>query len=395
MVRSLQGSRIVQNIAAHQVAAATGPSKAKWEITLSGNKLSAQRVGQSDESWRPSLFVEPDSMEATSAAPERPLRMLAALQDGGTARSGAKARREAPKNRWAWPAALTLVVVSAFLITLYVSGMAEMAGETPPDPSSRLPIVSVAPTSALPTAPPVVQPAAQPLPAAPASSPELSATATAPTALPPSAEPALPQVTANPEPTGPAKLEMRNDGLAALPGMATAVQAVSAQRAASAADAANATGSTVVATAAASAPATSRDQTRATPAKTSTAKSTAPKSRETSASGPRPAAKPKVQTATRNAPANHAVTNDPDAELVAAIMARSSGDRVSAANGERSSTIAALVRDCNALPDSGSALACRRRICEGYWGKAQACPRSMAPQAAAAAANPTSTGTAN
>lgn len=326
-------------------------------------------------------------MEATSAASERPLRMLAALQEGGTARSGARARREAPKNRWAWPAALTLVVISVFLVTLYVSGTADTADETQPDPTARLPIASVAPTSALPTSPPAVQPAAQPLPAVPATSTELATTAAAPTALPPSAE-------ANAEPTGPAKLEMRNDGLAALPGMASAVQAVSAQRAASAADSANVTPSTVAATAAASAPATSRDHARTSPAKATTAKSTAPKTREAAASSARPTAKPKVQAATRNAPANHAVANDPDAELVAAIMARSSGDRVSAAGSERSSTIAALVRDCNALPDSGSALACRRRICEGYWGKAQACPRSMAPQAAAAA-NPTSTGTAN
>jgi hypothetical protein len=86
---------------------------------------------------------------------------------------------------------------------------------------------------------------------------------------------------------------------------------------------------------------------------------------------------------------------DPDAELVAAIMARlevrRSGDgelarpAVAPAAGERGVSIAALVRDCNALPDSASALACRRRICEGYWGKAQACPKTLAPGAAARA----------
>lgn len=71
---------------------------------------------------------------------------------------------------------------------------------------------------------------------------------------------------------------------------------------------------------------------------------------------------------------------DPDAELVAAIMARMEpADSDRPASSERAGTIASLVRDCNAMGDSQSALTCRRRICAGYWGKAQACPRSMAP----------------
>ena len=40
-------------------------------------------------------------------------------------------------------------------------------------------------------------------------------------------------------------------------------------------------------------------------------------------------------------------------------------------------SIATLVRDCTARADKQEALACRRRICEGYWGKAQACPREL------------------
>jgi hypothetical protein len=108
-------------------------------------------------------------------------------------------------------------------------------------------------------------------------------------------------------------------------------------------------------------------------------------------------AKPKAQGTTtastaKSTAAPRTANNDPDAELVAAIMARSSGDPVT--GNERGSSIAALVRDCNALPDSGSALACRRRICDGYWGKAQACPKSMAPQASATA-NAPSAGPAN
>jgi len=77
---------------------------------------------------------------------------------------------------------------------------------------------------------------------------------------------------------------------------------------------------------------------------------------------------------------------DPDAELVAAIMARleTRGGSATASRGpDRSNTIAALVRDCQALPDPADALACRRRICDGYWGQAQACPKSLVPSAKA------------
>lgn len=40
-------------------------------------------------------------------------------------------------------------------------------------------------------------------------------------------------------------------------------------------------------------------------------------------------------------------------------------------------SIATLVQDCNGRTNKQEALACRRRICEGYWGKAQACPREL------------------
>lgn len=35
-------------------------------------------------------------------------------------------------------------------------------------------------------------------------------------------------------------------------------------------------------------------------------------------------------------------------------------------------TIASLIRECNALKPR-EASACRQQICDGYWGKAQAC----------------------
>jgi len=153
-------------------------------------------------------------------------------------------------------------------------------------------------------------------------------------------------------------VETPGAGLAGLPGMAAAAEAVAAQRAA-----ASAAGEAASASAAASAP---------RPAKPRTAVASKTNHRST--------ARNKPDTAT-NAPAR-----DPDAELVAAIMARlespqapTGGRATTGATSDRSSTIASLVRDCNAMADSASALACRHRICEGYWGKAQACPRSMAP----------------
>jgi hypothetical protein len=104
------------------------------------------------------------------------------------------------------------------------------------------------------------------------------------------------------------------------------------------------------------------------------------------------------------------VGNDADVDLLAALMshpnlaaraAAASAPRVPAALAGAPSTgatakapapagaavadakprvdlsIATLVRDCTARADKQEALACRRRICEGYWGKAQACPREL------------------
>jgi ribosomal protein L40E len=66
--------------------------------------------------------------------------------------------------------------------------------------------------------------------------------------------------------------------------------------------------------------------------------------------------------------------DDPDVAVVSALIgtARERGAEVTAPARQRP-TIAGLIRQCNALKphDAG---ACRRRICDGYWGKAQACP---------------------
>jgi ribosomal protein L40E len=42
-------------------------------------------------------------------------------------------------------------------------------------------------------------------------------------------------------------------------------------------------------------------------------------------------------------------------------------------------TIAQIVQRCEARGGE-EARACRRRICEGYWGKAEACPAPAAPK---------------
>ncbi|MBK1613887.1 hypothetical protein CKO44_10440 [Rubrivivax gelatinosus] len=52
------------------------------------------------------------------------------------------------------------------------------------------------------------------------------------------------------------------------------------------------------------------------------------------------------------------------------------------AGGRGEITIADLVRRCRSLAGE-EALRCRRRICENYWGRADACPRSLAPSKAA------------
>ncbi|MFO1339933.1 MAG: hypothetical protein U1F53_17190 [Burkholderiaceae bacterium] len=276
--------------------------------------------------------------------------MLAALQDGAPSRPVAKPRGTSGAKPWLWVKLLAAVGTAGLVMAIYV-GTTGAAGDAP------APDMAAAP------------------PAAPPSSTGPTAVAQSLTAV---------------EPSGPAKLETRSDGLAALPGMAVAAQAVAAERAASAGDGPGAAASAVVAAASpdvASAP----TALQAPPASNAL---TPPRAGRHPPSA-RHAVKPSTQAAARKQPAAGAAPADPDAELVAAIMARMEGSRVASERGsspvssertssDRSSTIAALVRDCDALSDTGAALACRRRICDGYWGKAQACPRSMAPPAAAA-----------
>jgi hypothetical protein len=87
---------------------------------------------------------------------------------------------------------------------------------------------------------------------------------------------------------------------------------------------------------------------------------------------------------------------DSDVDLIAAMVDHLQGPTKGsaasanptpprAAKAERPVTIARLVRDCKRL-GGAEAVQCRKSICEGYWGKAQACPARLAPAKAVAVA---------
>lgn len=99
------------------------------------------------------------------------------------------------------------------------------------------------------------------------------------------------------------------------------------------------------------------------------------------------------------AAARSSSNKDPDVDLLAALMAHvattgaqnggTGAQTVSVVSSGTSSrepaksldepTIATLVKRCESLGAEESR-ECRRRICDGYWGKAQACPSKLAPR---------------
>lgn len=78
---------------------------------------------------------------------------------------------------------------------------------------------------------------------------------------------------------------------------------------------------------------------------------------------------------------------DPDVELLSAIMKHLDEGKDKVATNRSAQTIADLVKSCQTR-DSIETLLCQRRICEGSWGKAQACPMHLAPRSAKAATTP-------
>ena len=111
------------------------------------------------------------------------------------------------------------------------------------------------------------------------------------------------------------------------------------------------------------------------------------------AAHPRAAAAKKGSTANtaKARPPRHADKRaDPDVDLLAALMAHVASPASSApkaasrrgaggdAGAREDLSIAKLVTRCEAMQGSKAA-ECRRRICDGYWGKAQACPARRPP----------------
>jgi len=67
----------------------------------------------------------------------------------------------------------------------------------------------------------------------------------------------------------------------------------------------------------------------------------------------------------------------------AAIATPSNTTRAAPSNTTRPTTISGLVASCKDAGDKRAVSECRKRICKGYWGKAEACPARLAPTAAA------------
>ncbi|RQP23755.1 hypothetical protein [Piscinibacter terrae] len=69
---------------------------------------------------------------------------------------------------------------------------------------------------------------------------------------------------------------------------------------------------------------------------------------------------------------------DPDVDLLAALMAHlGQPDAKGAKPNLDDTSIAKLVKRCESL-SGDEAAQCQKRICDGYWGKAQACPAPTA-----------------
>lgn len=76
-------------------------------------------------------------------------------------------------------------------------------------------------------------------------------------------------------------------------------------------------------------------------------------------------------------------SKDADILLLSALLAHVSRDAQGAPTGAQAQqTIAQIVQRCEARggKDTVETSECRRRICDGYWGKAQACPANLAPK---------------
>lgn len=112
-----------------------------------------------------------------------------------------------------------------------------------------------------------------------------------------------------------------------------------------------------------------------TPAKRPTKVAAAPSRRPSSGATPQTRS-----AAARAATADRGNGKDADIVLLSALLAHVSreGQAGTLASNDQM-TIAQIVQRCEARGGEDSR-ECRRRICDGYWGKAQACPARLAPK---------------
>ena len=115
------------------------------------------------------------------------------------------------------------------------------------------------------------------------------------------------------------------------------------------------------------------------------ARKSSPKDAADKASPAHPAATVKSahpRTEIAAAPKPRTGEDDPDTALVAAVIARL--DRRGAtpphAATERDAETATRVRECEGKTDLLEARRCRNRVCDGRWGKVDACPSARAPK---------------
>lgn len=117
------------------------------------------------------------------------------------------------------------------------------------------------------------------------------------------------------------------------------------------------------------------------------AHASAPRSSRTAAASSKRVAAHRAPTKVTSAPARPAAARhanasasarDPDVTLLSAMLARLSGDNPADAAAQRA-TIAQLVERCEARSgkEPSETLECKRQICAGYWGKAEACPLAL------------------
>ena len=308
-------------------------------------------------SGKPSLMEGPATARVATKVPAENLRMLVELESSAHA-----AKRGPARSASTWVSAVALLIAAAGGAWWWNQQRSPAA---PDQPAVRL---SVAATAATPAAPPAAPP---------------DATATQ-AALPASgaveAAPAAARIETVADSGAAPRAEMAAAPAAIAAAVPSAIAAKTPARVASVAKAPRRASSptTVVRTAKAKtsihAKATSSRKAVILPVRTAAVAPTLIGRSEPGAAGAGSAG---------GAGGAGGVGRDPDIVLLTALLAHVSRDAQGAPRASQADlTIAQVVQRCEARggADSPEARDCRRRICEGYWGKAQACPARLAPK---------------